>query len=154
MSELLKAYARQHAPSISATMYSGIMDQARRLEDFVDYQDEQGNTALHEAARCGDTGIWQKLVEYGARPGIRNSRGVTPNGIRAELEAVLHTTAKFNGSNAFGGDCCCVCLQGANATAAGALVVTRCGHLFHERCLVQAFDRRKTCAMCLQNLTN
>merc|ERR1719145_236891 len=158
VSELLKAAARMSAPMVTATMYSGITGQYNRpVEEIfrvpVNRQDE--NTALHEAARCGDTGIWQVLVEYGADPGKRNHDGASPDEKRAELEAVLQTTAKFNGSNAVGGlKCCCICYEGGDATGAGALVVTRCRHLFHERCLVQSFGGQETCPYCRQPLVN
>jgi len=119
----------------------------------VNHQDNFGDTALHAAARCGDLAIWEELVEYGALGDIRNRLGVAPEDVKAQLEAVLQNTSTVDASKADGADCvCCICWFGANTTGVGALVATRCGHHFHERCLVQAVGIRQDCAVCRQRL--
>lgn len=60
----------------------------------VDAVDEQGATALHHAAANGDSGIVGLLLRYGADPGRRTGRGLTPGDVarmggRDEVAAVL-----------------------------------------------------------------
>ena len=48
------------------------------VEDALDWQDFEGNTALHLAARIGNFNAVQQLLQTAANPSIRNIAGATP----------------------------------------------------------------------------
>lgn len=54
----------------------------------VNLQDENGDTALHMAARNGYFGICDILVEHGANPLLKNIAGDTPYDIARELKYI------------------------------------------------------------------
>ena len=48
------------------------------IEDALDWQDFEGNTALHLAARIGNFNAVQQLLQTAANPSIKNIAGATP----------------------------------------------------------------------------
>ena len=48
------------------------------VEDALDWQDFEGNTALHLAARIGNFNAVQQLLQTAANPSIKNIAGATP----------------------------------------------------------------------------
>ena len=48
------------------------------VEDALDWQDFEGNTALHLAARVGNFNAVQQLLQTAANPSIKNIAGATP----------------------------------------------------------------------------
>jgi hypothetical protein len=45
---------------------------------YLERKTKEGYTALHYAAFAGNSFMWQKLIEAGAKPDVRDGRGITP----------------------------------------------------------------------------
>jgi hypothetical protein len=63
----------------------------------VNAQDDRGNTPLHYAYYQGRQDVIDRLIAYGADPGIRNSDGETPPDVReiGRANDLLHAGAKL-----------------------------------------------------------
>ena len=63
----------------------------------VNAQDDQGNTPLHYAYYQGRQDIVDRLIAYGADPGIRNNDGDTPSNVReiGRADNLLHAGVKL-----------------------------------------------------------
>ncbi len=70
---LHEAVVRGNVSRIDACMKRGMS---------VNAQDDQGNTPLHYAYYQGGQDIVDRLIAYGADPGIRNNDGDTPSDVR------------------------------------------------------------------------
>jgi transcription factor MBP1 len=57
------------------TVLSRLSDYPRELADVINFQDEDGETALTLAARCRSKRLVKILIDHGANPKIRNKDG-------------------------------------------------------------------------------
>lgn len=56
------------------------------MEPEVSFTDNEGNTALHIAARKGHQGIARLLLEYRAKKNIKNKKGETAADLAQDQE--------------------------------------------------------------------
>lgn len=54
----------------------------------IDWQNDVGNTALHEAAKRRMTGALSTLLEHGASTDIENNRGQTALGVALDDRSI------------------------------------------------------------------
>ncbi|NNM60065.1 MAG: hypothetical protein HKM04_09670 [Legionellales bacterium] len=77
--------AKQRATSMVAFIIENMPSERR--EEWLNIQDNEGNTALHYAMLLGDVGSVKKLIESGAKTDINNLNGHTP----LNLLSVVHS---------------------------------------------------------------
>ncbi len=85
---LHEAVARGNVSRIDMCMKRGMS---------VNAQDDKGNTPLYYAYYQGRQDIVDRLIAYGADPGIRNNDGDTPSDVReiGRADSLLHAGAKL-----------------------------------------------------------
>ena len=68
------------------------------IEDTLDWQDFEGNTALHLAARIGNFNAVQQLLQTAANPSIKNKAGATPYDISlaSNYEEIASIIEEYN----------------------------------------------------------
>jgi len=65
-------------PGLAHASDVGFVDQLLELGADIDYQDENGRTALMAAVERGDSVVAMALLEHGANPDLEDSRGLKP----------------------------------------------------------------------------